>query len=77
MPRRIPCAHPGCTVRIDAARITGLCVTHYNETLRTPAPPRPEPRWQTRVAQVPQITGADGYQYRPVTLRLEPFPVPK
>jgi hypothetical protein len=75
MPRRIPCAHPGCTARVDASVITGLCITHLHQSMRAPAPPRPAPRWPVRVAMVPQITttGADGYNYKPITLLREPW----
>ena len=73
MPRRIPCAGPGCTAKVDAAHKSGLCRPCLDASLRRPPVERPPSRWPTRVALVPQITGADGYQYRPVTVVREPI----
>ena len=66
MSRRTPCSGPGCVTLLDR-RTPGLCpacVARQN---------RPPSRWPTRVALVPQITGADGHQYRPVTVVREPI----
>jgi hypothetical protein len=74
MPRRIPCSHPGCTAFVDATRKTGLCVTHYTETLRVVVE-KPEPRWPIKTVRVPQCTNImhDDYRYVPVTLPKHPW----
>lgn len=77
MPRRTPCATPGCPSRVDAAHKSGLCRPCLDASMRRPVPEKPAPRWPVRVALVPQITstGADGYCYRPISLPAEPWEV--
>jgi hypothetical protein len=74
MPRRVQCKHPGCTAFVDATRKTGLCATHYTDTLRV-VTEKPEPRWPIKTVLVPQVTNIqhDGYRFVPVTLRKEPW----
>lgn len=72
MPRRVICAHPGCDAKVDAARKTGLCVTHYVASIRAIDAIRPAPRWPIRTVIVPQF-GVDGYRYRAVSLPREPW----